>query len=104
MILALEPQRVTQMGQVLAFNNSRKARGGTRTCPDIAGRSSEIRAKFNHWVAELSSVIADLEKMLEALNAEIAFLPASQSKLDLEDLRAEILVQIYRSRRFLADI
>jgi hypothetical protein len=71
----------------------------------MAGLSTEeIRAKFSLWVAELSAVVADLERNLGALNAEIAFLPASHSKLDLEDLRAEILVEIYTARRFLNDI
>jgi hypothetical protein len=93
------------MGQILAFNNRRKTRGGTRTCPDPAEQiSDEIRAKLNLWVAELTAVTAKLEKMLGALNAEIAFLPASQGKLDLEDLRAEIVVQIDRSRQFLAEV
>jgi hypothetical protein len=93
------------MGKVLSFNHVRKARGGTRTCPEMAGQySEEVRANLNLWVAELTAVIANLEKMLEALNAEIVFLPTSQSKLDLEDLRAEIVVQIYTSRRFLAKV
>jgi hypothetical protein len=100
-----QTERVTQMGKVLSFNNVRKARGGTRTGPDMAGQCpEEIRAKLNPWVAELTAVIANLEKMLGALNAEIAFLPASQGKVGLEDLRAEILVQIYASRRFLAEV
>jgi hypothetical protein len=93
------------MGKVLSFNNVRKARGGARTYPEMAGQcSEEIPANLNLWVAELTTVIANLEKMLEALSAQMAFLPASQSKLDLEDLRVEILVQIYTSRRFLAEV
>jgi hypothetical protein len=93
------------MGKVLSFDNVRKALRGTRTCPEMAGQySEEIRANLNLWVAELTAVIANLEKMLGALNAEIVFLPASQSKLDLEDLRAQIVLQIYSSRRFLAEV
>jgi hypothetical protein len=93
------------MGKVLPFNNVRKARGGTRTCPDMAGQScEEIRANLNLWVAELTAAIANLEKMLGALNAEIVLLPASQSKPDLEDLRAEIVLQICASRRFLTEV
>jgi hypothetical protein len=50
------------MGKVLSFNNVRKAREGTRTCPDMAGQcSEELRAKLNPWVAELTAVIANLE-------------------------------------------
>jgi hypothetical protein len=93
------------MGKILSFNKVRKAREGTRTCPEMAGQySEEIRANLNLWVAELTAVIANLEKMLGALNAEMVFLPASQSKLDLEDLRAKIVVQICTSRRFLAEV
>jgi hypothetical protein len=93
------------MGKVLSFNNVRKARAAPSMYPGMAGQcSEEVRARLNRWVAELSLVIADLEKMLEALNAEIVFLPASQSKVDLEDLRAEIVLQISKSRRFLAEV
>jgi hypothetical protein len=98
------------MGQVLAFNNVRKARGerlslARTTCLDIEEQcSEEIRAKLSLLVAELSAVVANLEKNLQALNADIGSLPTSQSKLDLEDLRNEIVVEIYTARRILAEV
>jgi hypothetical protein len=97
------------MGQVLSFNKSSKARGetlssATTACLDIEEQRFEICAKYNVWIAELSSVVADLEKMLDALNDELVSIPESISKTDLEDLRAKILVEIYRAQRFLADV
>jgi len=98
------------MGQVLAFNNVRKVRGetlspGGAACFDMEEKcSEEIRAKLSGWVAELSAAIAPLEMTLGALNARIALLPVSQSKIDLESHRSKIVIEIYKARRLLADI
>jgi hypothetical protein len=91
------------MGQVLAFNSRRKARE-EGVCPHAEQYSEEVRARLNLWVAKLTSTIADLEKVLAALNTELTLLPASQRNFDLEDFRTEILIQIYKSRRFLSEI
>jgi exonuclease VII small subunit len=101
-------KRVAQMGKVLPFNDVRKARGpvsSTGTCSDRAGQcSEEIRAKLTLWVAELTAVITHLERVLGAFNARIDFLPAGQSKLDLENQRVEIVIEIGKARRLLAEL
>ena len=75
------------------------------TCLNLEEQcSDEIRAKFDLWVVELTAVIAHLENLLGTLNARIEILPGSQGKLDLENLRAEIVIEIDTARRYLAEI
>jgi hypothetical protein len=97
------------MGEVLSFNSVRNARGqtlsSTRTCRDMADEcAEEIRVKLSVWVAELSAAISHLEKMSGVLNAKIDLLPVSESKVDLENQQAKIVIGIYRARRFLAEL
>ena len=98
------------MGQVLAFNSSRKTRGGAlssarTTCPDLEEQyAEEIRGKLDLWTAELSRVVASLEAFLKNLQAKIDALPDSQAKVDLTCLRTEIVLEIYIARRILADV
>jgi hypothetical protein len=85
------------MCQIIAFRKRRES-GVEEQCSD------EDRARLSLCTATLSTTIASLEKIFEALSADIALLPANQKNLYLEAIRTKILMEIYTARRLLADI